>query len=149
MKTRLYALLITVVFSAALYGQNTDSLETKLDNRMDYLFGEHKIHKEFFFEMKKAVLNSDSLKVADLIKYPITIKINGKKTKIKNNREFLKHYSRIIDAHIIETVRNQKYAELFANYQGVMIGNGEIWFSGVCLDPKCKNTVVKIIAVNK
>jgi hypothetical protein len=40
---------------------------------------------------------------------------------------------------------NQSYGQLFANSQGVMIGDGQVWFGGVCERQSC---VVRIIAFN-
>ncbi len=41
-----------------------------------------------------------------------------------------------------DAIAAQTYETLFANWQGVMIGNGELWFSGV------EPPVVRIIAIN-
>jgi hypothetical protein len=45
-------------------------------------------------------------------------------------------------------VAKQTYATLFANWQGVSIGDGEIWFSGICSNEACKQQTVRITAIN-
>ncbi len=42
----------------------------------------------------------------------------------------------------------QTFATLFANAEGVMVGDGEIWFSGICADATCSAVRVRIIALN-
>jgi len=46
-----------------------------------------------------------------------------------------------------EAVARQSY-ETIANWQGVMMGDGEVWFAGVCGNATCDQQTVKIIAVN-
>ena len=40
-------------------------------------------------------------------------------------------------------VERQTYATLFANADGVMIGDGELWFSGTCADAACAEASVR------
>ncbi len=142
-------LLFFIAFTFVAIAQNTDSPEIKFNSRLDYLFGQHKIYKEFFYRMKNAILNSDSAKLAGMIEYPIRIRINKTNNKIRNRKEFLKYYRKIIDPSIIKAIEHQQYCNLFANSEGIMINNGEIWFTGICKDSDCKKIIVKIIAINK
>jgi large exoprotein involved in heme utilization and adhesion len=52
-------------------------------------------------------------------------------------------YDKIITTKVKRAVANQSYATLFANWQGVSIGDGEVWFSGVG-----DRNAVRITAIN-
>ena len=79
--------------------------------------------------------------------YPINVSINGRKTTIRNAKAFVANYDAIMTPDIVATVKNQKYEDLFVNYQGVMFGRGQIWVNGVCKDKACKTQDVKVITI--
>ena len=47
---------------------------------------------------------------------------------IKSKKEFLKHYSKIINNIFIQAILNANINDLFVNQYGVAINKGEIWF---------------------
>ena len=51
-------------------------------------------------------------------------------------------YDGIVTAKVKRALAEQSYAKLFANWQGVMVGDGELWFSAVG-----KTGVLRIIAI--
>jgi len=75
------------------------------------------------------------------------VAINGHKTAIRSAEAFLKNYDAIMTPAIIGVIKAQKYEDLFVNDQGVMFGRGEAWVDGICLDRKCKQSVVKVITL--
>ena len=48
---------------------------------------------------------------------------------------------------IAKAVADQQFANVMVNQNGLMIGNGEVWISGVCEDTECKNSRVLITAI--
>ena len=76
-----------------------------------------------FASLQKAVAANDRSRVADLVLYPL--------------RE-------IMTPTVRKAIVEQKIANLFVNWQGVMVGNGEAWLSVSGKDPKRYG----IIAVN-
>ena len=58
-------------------------------------------------------------------------------------------YDRILAAQVVAAIEAQTYATLFGRDQGVMIGSGEVWFSGICSDTACQLPTVRIIAINR
>ncbi|WP_331255719.1 hypothetical protein [Candidatus Bealeia paramacronuclearis] len=48
-------------------------------------------------------------------------------TMIKTPAEFVKNYSEIMSAKVIDAILNQDMKNLFINAQGCMIGNGQVW----------------------
>lgn len=77
--------------------------------------------------------------------YPLPTRVQG---PVRNAAACRHNFAQILNAHIVKAVENQKFERLFANYKGVMIGNGEVWFSAVCRDTECAKYDLRIITVN-
>lgn len=59
-------------------------------------------------------------------------------------------YDWIFTARVRRAVLAQRFAELFGRDQGVMIGNGELWFDHRCLNAACsRRGPVRIRAINR
>lgn len=78
-----------------------------------------------------------------MINYPFRARIGGKAVKVKDAAHFAADFDKIITAKVKQTVLDQIYPALFVNWQGISIGDGEVWFSGVG-----DQSVIKIIAIN-
>lgn len=87
--------------------------------------------EDFFVKIQDYVVNNNKKQLADQIRYPITVKIKGKATKIHNKDEFISKYDEIIYPDYKKVIVNAFTKYLFANYQGVMLNNGEIWINEV------------------
>jgi hypothetical protein len=122
--------------------------DKEMNSQLDELFGQHELYYTFFTDLKRAVSAGDRQAVAAMVDYPITVSIGGKDLKIKSGKDFVSHYDHIFSDKIVTAVEKQTYAALFANDQGLMIGDGEIWIDGICLDHDCKKQAVKIITIN-
>ena len=48
---------------------------------------------------------------------------------------------------VIRAIQVQAFSGIFANADGVMIGNGEVWFSGICGNLSCTDAPIKITAI--
>lgn len=84
---------------------------------------------ETFLMLQQAVADNDQATVAEYIAYPIRVNIDGNKVEIKNEKEFIEKYDKIMTDPVKEAFINQKIEEVFVNYQGIMVGSGEIWFT--------------------
>lgn len=100
---------------------------------------------EFFGNVRKAVANGNKEQVADAVLYPLRVNENGSSRSYKDKTEFLAAYDQIMTDPVKKALADQKLNTLFVNDQGVMVGNGEIWF-GASPDTKDK---FGIIAINK
>jgi len=98
--------------------------------------------RAFLAELQTAVKNGDRDKIASMISYPLLVIHGSRKARITSQAQFLSHYDTIFDAHVRQTIAQQSARCLFGNYQGAMIGNGEVWFS------EQQNGSMKIITVN-
>ena len=113
--------------------------DTATNGAIDQAFGDRVKYQAVILSLQKAVAAHNVTAVADLVRYPISVSINGRKTMIRNVKAFIANYSAIMTPDIVATVKSQKYEDLFVNYQGVMFGRGQIWVNGVCKDKACRN----------
>ncbi len=104
---------------------------SEMNAALDALFGEHDRYHAFFGALKKAVADGDKKAVAAMVDYPFQARIDGKAVKIRDAAHFVADYDKVVTAKVIHALQGQTYETLFANWQGVMVGDGEVWFSGV------------------
>jgi hypothetical protein len=137
------ALAVAVV--VAVIGVKAAGAQTAADmnSTLDTLFGSHAPYRQFFETLKKAVTANDKSAVASMVVYPFRIRINGKVVRIKDTDQFQAEYDRIMTPKVKAAVAKQSYPTLFANADGVSIGDGAIWFSGIGT-----SDMIKITAIN-
>ncbi len=105
----------------------------------------------FFEQVRKAVLADDIERLSEVVSFPIVLRSGEQEVKIKDKRDFKEHAALILTTRLKSVVQNQSSGSLFKNWRGVMIGNGEIWFSEVGVkNGKADGLswVYRIIAVN-
>ena len=108
----------------------------------------HQPYQDFFIALKSKAAIQDWPAIASMIAYPITLPVAGRRISIRSPRAFLKRAPEIFTPKVLAAIERQSYATLFANSSGVMIGAGEVWFSGICKEPACAVAPVKITAIN-
>lgn len=123
--------------------------DAETSKTLDTLFGDHVAYQDFLAALQKAVAAADKTAVAEMISYPLKTKVSGKETTLKRTKDFIAHYDAIVTPKVTKAVKDQAYGKLFANSKGVMIGSGEVWFSGICSDTACSKQTVKIIGINQ
>lgn len=143
-RTFLAALCIGLAGIAAAQAQSTEEMNATLDD----LFGDHAPYHAFFEKLKKAVAENDKKAVAAMVEYPFKARIDDRAVTIRDAAHFVEDYDKVFTPKVRKAVSSQTYPNLFANWQGVMIGDGEIWFGGICSDETCKQETVRITAVN-
>ena len=84
--------------------------------------------EEMFNEVKKFVSEDNKEKVSEYILYPLRVNHDKSSTEIKTPDEFIKNYDNIFTEEVKKAFLNQDVKDTFVNYQGVMVGDGEIWF---------------------
>lgn len=153
---KLKAMLLGVcvsVSSVFLAGQIMAQPMTAQDmnTRLDNLYGTHDQYYIFFDALKENIAKKDKTAVAAVVKYPLFVQLKGKQVKIKTSKQFIHNYDAIITPKIEQIVKEQKFEGMLATYRGMAFGNGEIWFSGICLDKTCKDPqklMIRIIGIN-
>jgi hypothetical protein len=119
-----------------------------MDARLDLLFGEHDPYRAFLHALQAAVAADDRKQVAAMVSYPLKAKVHGHAVSIHTTQQFLSHYDALLPPATRTLIADQTYEALFVNTQGVMIGSGQLWFSGVCNDELCSRRTIKVIGFN-
>jgi hypothetical protein len=101
--------------------------------------------KAFFEKVKAASAAQDARAMAKLVKFPL--RVNGKMS-VKSSRRLIARYSNVFNNVVTQAIETQRYETLFSNYQGVMMGDGQVWFNKVCRQKACTSYATRIIAVN-
>ena len=83
---------------------------------------------KFFLELKQAVEKDERDEVVAMVSYPINVLIKGRRTKMRTKAELLKNYDSVFNKNVKQALAKAS-APSFANYQGVMIGDGEFWLN--------------------
>ncbi len=84
---------------------------------------------QFFFKFQQAVQHNKKATVASMVNYPLHVNSNGKTHTIKNKATFIAKYDSIMTPEIKRTLAYAIEEDLFVNWQGVMVGSGELWFN--------------------
>lgn len=90
--------------------------------------------ESFFDKLRNAVLEDDVAWLKDSIRYPLSVKRNDTELLITSSSDFASNYSVIFNNIVKKAVRCQKFNELFANWQGIRVGSGAVWFTRVLRD---------------
>lgn len=77
------------------------------------------------------IKNNDKENLAELIHYPITPWTNPENGVIKDKQQFIEFYNQIITEDIKKSIVETDLNNIFSNWQGSMLGNGELWFSKI------------------
>ena len=99
--------------------------------------------KQFLRDLQEAVASDNRSRVAQLVEFPIAIQVSGKRKTLRNRSQLLQYYDVAFDAKVKGFIRKQEFSTLFCNWQGIMIGRGEIWINKVGSSPQ-----IKIVAIN-
>lgn len=117
------------------------------DQIKNVLGGDPKAYHDVFDRLQKAMAAGDKAAVAALVSYPLDAKVDGNPIKIANAQDFVANWDQIVTPQIAKAVADQQFASVMVNQNGLMIGSGEVWISGVCDDTACKNSRVLITAI--
>ncbi|MBA0432356.1 MULTISPECIES: hypothetical protein [Stenotrophomonas] len=112
--------------------------------RIETLLGDAAQYEKVFNAFKTAVVSGDRAAVVEEVRFPLNIS-GGK--KITGPGEFQRNYEKIITPAVVKAVSGQDFGKVFVNQQGVMIGDGQVWLNGQCLDQACAQTEVKVITI--
>jgi hypothetical protein len=137
------ALLLAFAIALPASGQSSPDTQACQGSTVDLQGADvAKRSRAFLAELQQAVSSGNKNKVAAMVAYPLLVIHKGRKTHIKTKSAFLSSYGTIFDEHVRKAVAQQTSKCLFGNYQGAMIGNGEVWLA------EQANGTMKIITVN-
>ncbi len=117
-------------------------------DRYAFLKGTTAQVEQFAKQVKLAIILGDKKWLSLNVSYPIKTSLNGKKQIIiRSMSQFIEQYDRIFYSGFVDKAKKFEYFDLFSNYLGVMMGNGEIWINSI--DEKGTNKYkMKITAIN-
>ena len=103
----------------------------------------------FFLILKTSIAAGDDTGVAERVKYPIRVRVNGEEFMLKDKNEFLAQYDRIFDQEFYTRLSDIDESSLTLLPNGVQVGNGELWFNYYCVDLTCSDSQFLITQINK
>jgi hypothetical protein len=111
--------------------------------------------EHFLQQLQQAVRQDDRAAVAALADYPIRAAAGDNTLTLKDAADFVAHYPAFMTPALVGLIEQARLDDLFANYQGAMIGNGALWFGPVCKkdgEPQalaaCKQPPIRLITIN-
>jgi hypothetical protein len=102
----------------------------------------------FFYHLKIHMVSHEYVHLADEIRYPITINVDGQKKTLVYGAEFTAHFTRIFTNEKIQRFISIDESELIFTPNGVKVADGIIWFDLICTDPTCDAPAFLITEIN-
>jgi hypothetical protein len=78
-------------------------------------------------ELKEAIALRDPQRISNRVIYPIKLCVGDRERRVRNAAEFERNFDRIMNRDVRSAVTAQSPDDLFKNWQGVMIGQGQVW----------------------
>lgn len=132
----LIALAVSVLATYA-YGADVPSDAPLFVYGNPYFNGPHALdYKEvvaYFNKLQLAVKSDDVQWLSENITYPLKAGEGKHRLVIHGPADFDSHYKVLFNKTVHDAVACQKLDHLFVNSQGIMVGNGAIWFDLVYL----------------
>lgn len=105
--------------------------------------GVTEIEASQFLVRLKRMVTDDSIKL-DPSLFDLNLKVLGKS---RSYEWLLENVNSVFTPNVIASIQSQSVEGLFVNYQGVMIGDGQVWFAGRGQGEKRKLIVIAINTV--
>lgn len=134
--------------SGDCYGNAHAQDSQQHEHKIDSMVGDHAAVQRFLEQLQDAVAADDRKTVANMVSYPLNVDLYGNESRILNPRQFLMFYDDLMNQKVVAAIRQQRYSQLFVNYEGAMIGDGEVWISSACSGEQCSPEQIKITAIN-
>jgi len=103
---------------------DSQTMEEELPVEID----EYGTISEFMQKVKNAIAENDKEWLANHISYPLNTTLNGQeKIIVENRQQLIDNFEQIFFPSYKEQIEKHSVSDLFSNWQGTMLGNGEIW----------------------
>lgn len=97
--------------------------------------------REFLGELKKKVVSDDREWVVNHVNFPIDVTVQGKRRHLRNPRQMMASYDDAFNNNVKNAIISQDLNTVFKNWQGIMIGHGQIWIMATCQPKNCDATM--------
>jgi hypothetical protein len=121
--------------------------DAETDAAVDSALGDHAAYRAVFDAIQTAVADEDAAGFAEWVDYPIAVKIDGKDVTINDEASFVADYDGILTDEIKTAIAGTKWADVMVNYQGIMLGDGQVWINGICKDDKCAEFDARVVTI--
>jgi hypothetical protein len=103
--------------------------------------------ENFVKRIKKSILENDKDWIANHVSYPIKVTVLKRRITIKNKQQLITNFDNIFYKGYRNKIKLCSPYNLFNNYQGAMLGLGEIWINN---SPEARERKFdyKIISIN-
>lgn len=104
----------------------------------------------FLTQLQAGVRSGNRDAVTKLVGFPLRVNADGKSRVYRNAASVRADYDKIFTPGVRQAILNQRFDRLFGRDQGLMIGDGEVWFDHTCPDARCSpQGPVRITAINR
>jgi hypothetical protein len=104
--------------------------------------------KRFLGVVQSYVAKDNARGLSQVIEFPLSVNAGKSRRKLSAAGEFTSGYGKIVTPTVREKILAQQPAKLFHRADGVMIGDGEVWFRSICDDETCKTRRTRIVTFN-
>ncbi|MET0289580.1 MAG: hypothetical protein ABW178_08130 [Pseudoxanthomonas sp.] len=111
----------------------------EMDARVERVLGDAAGYRSMVATLKQAVAARDAVAVAALVHYPLEARIAGKRVEVNDAAQFQAQYAQLMVPEIVRAIERQDYDQAMVNQQGIMLGDGQVWISGVCATEDCSD----------
>lgn len=106
-------------------------------------------YRTFLSQLQAAVRANNRSAVVRLVRLPLRVNFAGGARSYRDTRSLLDDYDRIFTPKVKQAIAGQRFETLFGRDQGVMIGDGAVWFDHTCRNTSCSPPgPVRISAIN-
>ena len=98
--------------------------------------------------LKQAAKSMTPDPIEPYIEYPFTARSPAGNIVIRSTKDLRRAFRRIFTDRVKAAILSQNLDDAFSNYQGVMVGNGEVWITEVCREWECRDSKYIIRAIN-
>lgn len=126
-------------------GENTQGTDSGSQNIYEVCTSVPKAEVEAFAaQVKQQIVSHDWKGLSGNISYPITVG----DTTYQNSDEFAAgNFEDSLSQKFVDAVEAETCTDMFCNWQGIMLGNGEVWISEV-LNDDSSSQGLKVTAIN-
>jgi hypothetical protein len=102
----------------------------------------------YFYELKNNMALGKYEHIAEEIRYPITVNVDGKPITFVYASEFEAYFEKIFKKEAIQKFISTDESELTFMPNGVKVADGIVWFNLICMDPACDEAEFLITEIN-
>ncbi|GGE29739.1 hypothetical protein GCM10007276_03700 [Agaricicola taiwanensis] len=111
------------------------------------MLGDAASYRQLFDTLQDAVRKGDRTAVASLVRFPINVRIDGRRRMIADPAGFAANYERIVTPEIAAAITSQRWEDVHVSQRGIMLGRGEVWLNGICHDTMCRTFDARVVTI--